>query len=232
MDYSIYAIDIILAATVVIFVAVGCFRGLTGLVISSIDALLACIGAKLFSTTLAESLYFKILEPRLVEKIAEKAQTVTETGEELVGAVIPQGLRGVVAHSGISADIAASAEPQKLAVEIAGALIEPALVPLLRSALFVLFTVILFLLLRAITSPLNSLVLKIPVIGTANRLAGVVFGAVMGVAAVSVAAAVLGLAAVPLSGTRAAEYIDSSRIVHYVCYVAEKDINIKIIPEV
>ncbi len=193
-------LDIIIVGVFLLSVWLGWKRGfiksLTGLV-----AFAAALGVALWlSTPIAQWTYDAAVEPVIttaIEETQHAALTTPSSVDEMVDA-LPDGVRALLSAAGIDLDgnLIEQLSPDNAAVtadQLVSDVIEPMIVSIFRAVamllLFVITVIVMSLLMKVVDKVLSSL----PLLKGANRLLGVIPGAVNGVISVFIAVTLIQL---------------------------------------
>ncbi len=188
-------LDIVIVGVFLLSVFLGWKRGfiksLTGLV-----AFAAALGVALWlSTPIAQWAYDAAVEPTITTAIEDTRHTASLTAQssvdELVSA-LPDGVRALLSAAGIDLDgnLIEQLSPDNTAItadRLVSDIIEPMIVSVFRAVamllLFVITTIVMSLVMKVVDKVLSGL----PLLKGANRLLGVIPGAVNGVISVFIA---------------------------------------------
>ena len=186
-----YMLDAIIVLIVILFAARGARKGFIKACIDFIGGFAAMIGAGILSLPVAKWVYYTFFHDALLEKIA--AAVTGLEAEEAVEAVFAEFpdviLRGLeklgITETGIAAQVEGGAT--SIAEGIAGQ-ISPMLIGFIRIFAMLVLFILLLVVIRALATALSG-VFRLPVLRSANKLLGAVFGILMAVVAIWVALA-------------------------------------------
>lgn len=197
-----YALDIIIVLIVILFAARGARKGFIKACIDFIGGFAAMIGAGILSLPAAKWVYYTFFHDALLEKIG--AAVTGLEAEEAVEAVFAEFpdviLRGLeklgITEAGIIEQVDGGAA--SIAEGIAGQ-ISPMMIGFIRIFAMLALFIVLLVVIRALATTISG-VFRLPVLRSANKLLGAVFGILMAVVAIWVALACV-QALLPLFGT-------------------------------
>lgn len=227
-----YLLDILLLGVFALVVLWGYYKGFIHSVLTTIVWIVAVLIAGFLSRSLAEPLYAAVFHDGIVSAVAKQFGdtvdvTLTASNAREIIAQLPESFRALADMLGVDlAELAASIQPggaqlQSVAEQLTQAVIAPIVIAALQVVLFLLISIVLVIVLRLVVKLLN-LVGKLPLIKTANRLLGAVFGVLKGVLLLLVVALVLQLVAVLLPESAFAQAVADSRIINLFTVTGSK----------
>ena len=181
MPFCNWILDILLVAALAFGFYYGWKRGFLRIVLKTFASLFAAVIAMSYFSALGVFLRDKFVYTFVHNKVMEKVAGlgIGSAADDIVGAV-PEGFRRVAELVGI--DLTSMAESAVQSSEDAlMSFAESAsfsLAQLISSATaFVLVFLVSFFVLRFLATPINAIVMRLPLLGQINRYLGLVFGA-------------------------------------------------------
>lgn len=178
-----FGLDIVTLAVLLLFAVLGAKKGLIKSCVDFFGALIAMIGAAIFSGPAAEWVYTTFFRTSLVEKITTAITGLSDT--EAVYAVFddfPDMIQRALSASGIT-ESSVLTQLQNGALSAAEGItdaLSPMLIGLIRVLAMLVLFVLLLVIIRAVAVLLSGL-FELPVLHGLNRLLGAVFGILMAV---------------------------------------------------
>ncbi|MGI6256268.1 MAG: CvpA family protein [Acutalibacter sp.] len=183
------ALDLILLAVCIVFVAVGAHRGLIRSAAHFLGAVVAACLAALLGGAAAQWVFDVLFRPALVERVGESLANLgsgdTYTAVQSVFSTLPEFLLRALNQAGISAASVteAMAGQSGQAAELIADALAPVFVGFLKVlAVIVLFS--LFMVLVRIGANVLSTAFRLPLLGGVNGLLGGVFGLLLAVVSI------------------------------------------------
>lgn len=178
-----FGLDIAVLAVLLLFAILGAKKGLIKSCADFLGALIAMIGAGIFSGPAAEWVYVTFFRTSLMEKITtaitglEEAEAVHTVFEDFPGVI-----QRALAAAGIT-EGSVLTQLQGTALDVAEGItdaLSPMLIGLIRVLAMVVLFILLLVVIRAVAALLSGL-FELPVLHGLNRLLGAVFGVLMAV---------------------------------------------------
>lgn len=180
--------DLIMLATVIVFIVVGCVRGAIKTVLSFAGGIVSLFISGVLGKALATAIYDVFFKQSVMEEISKSVADVIKSGANNVGESVVSSLPNFISNL-IGDDIIRNIgnispnSSQEIATDIAVS-VEQIISPLFIAMISIIISIILFAILKVLLGILfhcADFLNNIPVIGTANKIVGGVLGAVYGV---------------------------------------------------
>lgn len=192
-------VDAILVVLLVVFVAVGHYRGFIKTMAGVVSFVAALVLASMLAGPIADFLYDKTVAPGVANAVTESlaadgpaAQRLDQSLEEMPG-FVTRLLAGADIHTG--ADLLRFVDPaEDLAESVSQRVVRPVVAPILQTICSLLLFVILLVVLNLLLRVLNVLA-KLPGLKQVNKGMGLLAGLMQGVLWVLFAVAILDLVA-------------------------------------
>jgi len=179
-----FVIDIVLAAIMVITALISMKRGFVSSLVRLLGVMVAIIAAVVVSRLLAGPLFDAFLRENLIDSVAEKIGEASDIDEYVLALKsgfigILLGVFGDAESLAVFFEKAVFIDKGRLAAVIVDEVVRPPLESLVGMAVFILIFFLAYSII-ALLVRLTGVLNEIPVIGFANRLFGMLFGAVYG----------------------------------------------------
>ncbi len=184
-------LDLILIAIIAIFVIISAKRGFVRTAVEFVGYFLAIYIAFSVSGVLANSIYSKTIEPKIVENVAEKVTISSTEGVNSAVDEIWSSLPEFVQNTAENFDITSntlkttieeninSDSAEQLAQKATESVVKPIVVPLIKTILSVILFILLMIIVKFLAKFLNKL-FSLPLIGGLNKSLGGVIGLLKG----------------------------------------------------
>lgn len=217
MDYYNFAVDLILVVIFFATVVSGYRKGLVKLLISAIAFVVSLFIARWAAPSIAQWIYDNILEQHLAQAFAQGVNDAASATVQSVAAALPDYVVSLVESAGFTveslmSEINLSAQDAVAVTDV----FEPIVVSGVQLAAFAVTAFLIYTVLKFISAPLRT-IFKLPLLKQVNGLLGMVFATVKGAAIVVVISYALAAAASFAAGSTLAQFVDSSKVVAFVC---------------
>ncbi len=180
--------DLVMLAVIIVFIVVGCLRGAIKTILSFAGGIVSLFLSAVIGKALAMAVYDAFFKQSILDKISTAVTDVIKSGTNNIGdsvvSALPEFIRNLIGDEIINNIGNMTVDPsQKIATNVATS-VEQVISPLFVAMITVIIAIILFVILKVLLGILfhcADFLNNIPVVGTANKIAGGVLGAVYGV---------------------------------------------------
>lgn len=224
-----YAVDIVLAAIIIIFVAVGLKKGFVSTLLESLSLVISAVGSYVLCNPVSDFIYNTFvsnsIKGKFTEIIAENLPSgavLSDKTDALLNALPPFTLKladyaGFNIRESISGITSAAAENTDLLVnDFADIVAYGVLIILIKGIAFVVLFILLSIIVKMLSGLLGKVINKIPLVGKANKALGGALGLIKAIVVVFVVCTVLYFIAGTSSDLSFVPAVESSKIYGFV----------------